>query len=91
MLFRRPPRPAPPALADFGTTRDVWLLVGLSVPIGAAAALVALALLDGIALLTNAVYYGRLSTDLVSPADAGLGPASILIPVAGGLVVMTTS
>ena len=87
MLFPRPRRPSPQPLADFGVTRDVWLLVGLAIPIGAVAALVALALLDGIGLVTNALYYGRFSTDLVSPAGADPGPASVLIPVAGGLVV----
>ena len=87
MFSRRSRGPSPPPLADFGVTRDIWLLVGLAIPIGAATAFVALALLDGIALLTNAFYYHHLSIELVSPANADLGPTSVLIPVAGGLVV----
>ena len=78
MLPRDPARSGPSPLADFTLTRDVWLLVGLAVPIGAAAAIVALALLDGIGLVTNALWYGRLSTDLVSPADADLGPPELI-------------
>ncbi|HTI34875.1 MAG TPA: chloride channel protein, partial [Miltoncostaea sp.] len=62
-------------------------MVALSVPVGAAAAGVALLLLRGIGFLTNLLWHGDLGTSLASPAGHGLGPVSILIPVAGGLLV----
>lgn len=77
--------PAP--LADFAITRDVWRLVVLAVPIGVLSALVALALLHGIGLLTNLLYFGRLGSDLVAPGGTHLGVWSILVPVLGGAVV----
>lgn len=62
-------------------------MVALAVPIGAAAAIIALLLLKGIGLVTNLVYYGQLSAQLTSPADNQLGAWAILIPIAGGLIV----
>ncbi|HTI34051.1 MAG TPA: chloride channel protein [Miltoncostaea sp.] len=62
-------------------------MVALSVPVGAAAAGVALLLLKGIGFLTNLLWHGIISTSLASPAGSGLGPVAILIPVAGGVVV----
>ncbi len=62
-------------------------MVALAVPVGAAAAVVALLLLKGIGLLTNLLYHGRISAALSSPAGNGLGAWALLIPVAGGLVV----
>ncbi|MGE0027201.1 MAG: chloride channel protein [Thermoleophilia bacterium] len=85
---RFPTRPAPTApLADFGTTPDLWRMVALAVPVGAASAVVALLLLKGIGFLTNLLYHGRISAALTSPAGNGLGPWALLIPVAGGVVV----
>ncbi|MEZ4596220.1 MAG: hypothetical protein R3C32_04845 [Chloroflexota bacterium] len=48
--------------------------------------MVAVVLLALIGLVTNLAYYGRLSTELVQP-PLDLGPATVLIPVVGGLVI----
>ncbi|HEX6631546.1 MAG TPA: chloride channel protein, partial [Gemmatimonadaceae bacterium] len=44
-------------------------------------------LLDLIGLITNLVYYHRVSLALVSPADNTLGLGAVAIPVVGGLLV----
>jgi H+/Cl- antiporter ClcA/CBS domain-containing protein len=74
-------------LADFTTPRSVLRLVPLAAVIGVVSAVVALLLLDLIGLITNLLYYHRISLELVSPAGNRLGLAAVLIPVAGGLVV----
>jgi H+/Cl- antiporter ClcA len=75
------------ALGDFTTDRGVLRLLPLAVLIGVLAAGVALGLLDMIGFITQAVYYHRLGTQLLSPGGSRLGAASIAIPVAGGLAV----
>ena len=55
--------------------------------IGVLCAFIALALLRLIGLFTNLFYYGRWASSMVSPANNHLGWYSILVPVAGGLVV----
>lgn len=77
----------PPPLADFGVSWGMLRLVALAIPIGAASALVALALLAGIGAITNALYYGRASTALTSPSHETLGLVAVLIPVGGALIV----
>jgi H+/Cl- antiporter ClcA len=62
-------------------------LVGLSVPIAIAAALVAQGLTRLIGLITNIAFYQRWSTAFVSPAGHRLGLWVILVPVIGGLIV----
>jgi H+/Cl- antiporter ClcA len=63
------------------------LLAAIAITIGVAAAFVGLGLLDLIGLITHLVYEGRLSTKLAPPRIGDLGAWSILIPVAGGLIV----
>lgn len=61
-------------------------IVAWAVPIGAAGALAAPALLRLIGLLTNLVFYQRISTRLVAPGVGHHQPLLIpLAPVAGGL------
>jgi H+/Cl- antiporter ClcA len=74
-------------LGDFTTDRRVLLLSGASVVVGGVVAGVALGLLDLIALITHLVYTGQASTKLERPDIDVLGGFSVLIPVAGGLVV----
>ncbi len=74
-------------LGDFTTTRTVLALAALAVPIGIAVALLALALLDLIGLITHLAYTGTLSTSLAPPDVSVLGVWSVLVPVAGGLIV----
>jgi len=55
--------------------------------IGALCAFVALALLRLIGLFTNLFYFGRWSTAMVSPVDNHLGVYSVLVPIAGALII----
>ena len=74
-------------LGDFTTTARVIPISLLAIGIGFVSTFVAWALLRLIAFFTNAFYYGRGSTLLVSPAGNHLGWFAVLIPVAGGLVI----
>jgi H+/Cl- antiporter ClcA/CBS domain-containing protein len=67
--------------------RDVWRLAGLSVMIGAVAAVVAMALLRLIGLLTNLCFYGRFSLSFADPTSAHLGIWVIAVPIIGAVVV----
>jgi chloride channel protein, CIC family len=83
----RPTGAAERALGDFSATPALLRLVPVAAGIGVAVAGVALALLDLIGLLSNLAYRGRWSTALTAPDPHVLGAWSILVPVAGGLVV----
>ncbi len=74
-------------LGDFTTDWRVLPISGLAMGIGALCAFVALALLRLIGLFTNLFYFGRWSTELVSPAENHLGIFSVLVPVAGALII----
>jgi hypothetical protein len=74
-------------LSDFTVTARVIPISLLAVGIGVLSTLVAWALLRLIALFTNAFYYGRFGTTLVSPAGNHLGWYAVLVPVAGGLII----
>jgi CIC family chloride channel protein len=74
-------------LGDFTTTARVIPISLLAVGIGLISTFVAWGLLRLIGFFTNAFYYGRISTSLVSPAGNHLGWFALLIPVAGGLVI----
>ena len=74
-------------LGDFTFTLEAARLVPLALVVGALSAGVALLLLDLIGLFTHIAYFGTFSTHLVQPSTHRLGAWSILIPVAGGLVV----
>lgn len=70
------------------TGRDrVFLLVALSIPIAAAAALVAQGLTHLIGFVTNLSFYGRISSAFISPASNQLGAWVIAVPVCGGVLV----
>jgi H+/Cl- antiporter ClcA len=74
-------------LGDFTTTLRVLPISALAIVIGAVCAVVALVLLRLIGLFTNLFYFGRWSTALVSPAGNHLGFYSVLVPIAGALVI----
>ncbi len=74
-------------LGDFTTTRRVIPISALAMLIGLLCAFVALALLRLIGLFTNLFYFGRWNTSLVSPAGNHLGIYSVLVPVAGALII----
>lgn len=75
-------------LGDFTLTPRVLWIVAWAVPVGLLGAGAAWVLLRLIALITNLVFYQRLSTAMVSP---GAGPHPwwlvLFAPVVGGLVV----
>ncbi len=62
----------------------VTILAGV---IGAAAGLAAYALYSLIGLITNLVYYQRISLSLVSLKDNPIGPWVLIVPAIGGLIV----
>jgi H+/Cl- antiporter ClcA/CBS domain-containing protein len=74
-------------LGDFSTTLRMLPISALAILIGALCAFVALFLLRLIGLFTNLFYFGRWSTALVSPAGNHLGVFSVLVPIAGALVI----
>jgi CIC family chloride channel protein len=59
----------------------------LAVSIGAAAAVVAFALLRLIGFFTNLFYYQRFDGSFVSPAGSGLGFAMAFVPIVGALII----
>ena len=77
----------PDTLADFSTDWRVLLLCALAVPIGASGALVAKALIWLIAVITNAAFFLRWSSQSALPQLNQLGWWVVLVPVAGGLVI----
>jgi chloride channel protein, CIC family len=74
-------------LGDFTTTRRVIPISALAMLIGLFCVFVALALLRLIGLFTNLFYFGRWSTSLVSPVGNHLGIFTVLVPVAGALII----
>src|SRR5437762_1615469 len=74
-------------LGDFSTTSRTISISALAMGIGALCAFVALALLRLIGLFTNLFYFGRWSSAMVSPVGNHLGWFSVLIPVAGALII----
>src|ERR1041385_1075553 len=74
-------------LADFTRDKRVLILSLMAIVIGALSAVVAKILVWLIAIITNLVFYGALSSEFVSPVNHRLGPWVILVPVVGGLVI----
>src|SRR5690349_6292982 len=75
------------SLSDFSTDRRVLLLAALAVPIGAAGAVVAKALIWLIAVITNLAFFLRFSSAPVTPDMNHLGAWVILIPAIGSLII----
>ena len=74
-------------LGDFTADTRVVTLTVMAAVIGVVSALVALALVRLIGLVTNLAYFHRLAWDLTSPAGSPAGPWAIPIPIVGGLIV----
>ena len=75
-------------LGDFTLDARVLPITGLALVVGAAGAGAAYCLLRLIGLITNLVFYQRVSSALVAPGAVHHNPALILLaPVAGGLIV----
>jgi chloride channel protein, CIC family len=84
---RRPREGRERGLGDFTTRRAVVGIALAALLIGVAVAFLALGLLDLIGLITHLAYTGTLSVSLAPPDTSVLGPLSVLVPVAGGLIV----
>jgi H+/Cl- antiporter ClcA/CBS domain-containing protein len=65
----------------------VIFIAAIAIGIGLGAAVIASFLTRLIGLVTNAAYYGRLSTEFSAPSIERLGAWSVLVPVAGAIVV----
>ncbi|MGH3262692.1 MAG: chloride channel protein, partial [Trebonia sp.] len=66
-------------LGDFTTTKRMLLVTALALPVGAASACVAWALLRLIGFLTNVIFYERFdSTRLVAPGGGHHSPLVVL-------------
>ncbi|MDQ2853178.1 MAG: chloride channel protein [Actinomycetota bacterium] len=75
-------------LGDFSVTPRMLLIAALALPVGAVSAVIAWALLRLIGLITNAIFYGRVGTQLVAPGEGHHNPlVVILAPVIGGLII----
>jgi chloride channel protein, CIC family len=75
-------------LGDFSATPRMLLITALALPVGAAAGVVAWALVRLIGLITNLVFYQRVASGLVAPGAVHHNPLLVLLaPVAGGLVI----
>lgn len=74
-------------LGDFTATRRLVPIAIIAVVVGILATFVARLLLDTIALATNLFYYQRFSLEAASPADHHLGALSILVPIAGAIII----
>jgi chloride channel protein, CIC family len=74
-------------LRDFTADRRLLMLSAMALVTGSFGAAAAWALLKLIALVTNIAYFQTLSTATSYLSHARLGPASIAIPVLGGIIV----
>ncbi|MET9365142.1 chloride channel protein [Streptomyces sp. NPDC006632] len=95
MPFSSAAHPHPPArhgvkvphLGDFHVPPRVVAITALALPIGAAAALVAVALLKLIALVTNLCFYGRFAFSTTAPHGTPHRWLLVVMPIVGGLVI----
>jgi CIC family chloride channel protein len=67
--------------------RRVLMICGWSILLAIATGFVAQVLIGIIGLVTNLAFYGRFSTQFVSPANNHLGWLVLFIPAIGGLIV----
>src|SRR6185503_10048721 len=72
---------------DFTADRRVLVLIGMALLVGSISAGAAWVLLKLIALVTNLVWFGHVSTENVSLANAHPGAWMVLAPAVGGLVI----
>lgn len=66
---------------------SILFLSGIAIFLGILGGFVAQLLMRLIGLVTNLAFYGRVSSDFISPAHNHLGLLVVLVPVAGGLIV----
>ena len=76
-----------PGLRDFSADGRTLVLAAMAIVVGTGGAASAWVLSRLINLVTNLAYFGRLSTEPVLVASHTLGAVSVLIPVAGCLII----
>lgn len=76
-----------PHLGDFHVPPRVAAITALAIPVGAVAALVAVALLKLIALFTNLSFYGRFDFATTAPHGTPHRWLMVVMPIVGGLVI----
>ena len=74
-------------LGDFTADRQTLVLIAMALVVGVAGTAAAWGLLRLIALVTNLVWFGRLSVADVSLAHATPGPWMVAAPALGGLAI----
>jgi chloride channel protein, CIC family len=74
-------------LADFTRDRRLLTLSGMAMIVGVASALISVALVWLIGVITNLAFYGRVASSFVSPASNHLGAWVVLVPAVGGLII----
>jgi H+/Cl- antiporter ClcA len=79
--------PALGKLGDFTTGPHLLVISLIALCLGAVSAFLAVLLLGLIGFFTNLFFFGRLSTELVSPAGNNLGILTIFVPVVGALII----
>lgn len=82
-----PPPQKIKSLGDFHVPPRVALIAVLAVPVGAAAALVAVGLLKLIALFTNLCFHGQFSFGTSTPGSTSHWWLILFMPIVGGLVI----
>jgi CIC family chloride channel protein len=76
-------------LGDFTAGPHLLLISLIALALGVVSAFLAVLLLALIGFFTNLFFFGRLSTELVSPMTNNLGIFEIFVPVVGALIIGT--
>lgn len=79
--------PSRPRLADHNADIRMALLSLMALATGTGGALAAWVLLHLIGLVTNLMWFHRLSFDAASPAEAAGGIATVMVPIIGSLII----
>ncbi|WP_447756117.1 chloride channel protein [Sphingopyxis fribergensis] len=74
-------------LADHNVDRRMILLSLMAPIVGTGGAFGAWLLLKSIAIVTNALWFGRISAEVVEISDSAVGLAIVTIPVIGSLII----
>jgi len=69
------------------TDKRILVISAWSIAVAIVTGFVAQILVSLIGLITNIAFYGRVSTIFSSPAGNHLGPAVVIVPVIGGIIV----
>jgi H+/Cl- antiporter ClcA/CBS domain-containing protein len=74
-------------LADFRADRRILLLAAMALVVGSGGAFAAWGLIRLIALVSNLIWFGRISVDAIPLSEAARTPWMVAAPALGGLVI----